>query len=320
MIKAGIIGGAGYTAGELIRILLRHPEVELDFIYSTSSAGKPVASIHQDLLGETALEFSGQINPQVDVVFLCLGHGNSIKFLEENSFSEGTKVIDLSTDFRITGDHPFVYGLPELNRKKILSAQFIANPGCFATAINLAILPLAHGNLLKEEVHINAVTGATGAGTSLSETTHFSWRDNNFSAYKAFEHQHLAEISQSVKGLQSDFSRALNFIPNRGNFSRGIHCTAYTYYNGSLEDVKKLYRDFYEDAGFTFVVEEELHLKQVVNTNKCLVRLQQFGDKILITSVLDNLLKGASGQAVQNMNLMFGLEESTGLNLKASYF
>jgi N-acetyl-gamma-glutamyl-phosphate reductase len=320
MIKAGIIGGAGYTAGELIRILLRHPEVELDFIYSTSSAGKPVASIHQDLLGETALEFSGQINPQVDVVFLCLGHGNSIKFLEENSFSEGTKVIDLSTDFRITGDHSFVYGLPELNRKKILSAQYIANPGCFATAINLAILPLAAENLLKEEVHINAVTGATGAGTSLSETTHFSWRDNNFSAYKAFEHQHLAEISQSVKGLQNDFSRTLNFIPNRGNFSRGIHCTAYTHYNGKLEDIKALYRNFYEDARFTFVVEEELHLKQVVNTNKCLVRLQQFGDKLLITSVLDNLLKGASGQAVQNMNLMFGMDESTGLNLKASYF
>ncbi len=321
MIEAGIIGGAGYTAGELIRILLNHPEVNLNFIFSTSQVGKPVFSIHQDLIGETDIKFSGSINPNVDVVFLCLGHGNSKKFLQENNFSAKTKIIDLSTDYRIAEDgHSFVYGLPELNKEAILSAQFVANPGCFATAINLALLPLSSAGMIKDEVHINAVTGSTGAGTSLSETTHFSWRDNNFSAYKAFEHQHLAEINESLKSLQRDLSSAINFIPNRGNFSRGIHCTAYTSFSESLEEAEKLFKGFYKDATFTFVVEEELHLKQVVNTNKCLIRLQKFGDKLLVTSVLDNLLKGASGQAVQNMNLMFGLKENTGLKLKASYF
>ncbi len=321
MIQAGIIGGAGYTAGELIRILLRHPEVNLNFIYSTSQAGKPVATIHQDLLGETNLQFSGEINAEVDVVFLCLGHGNSIKFLQENTFSETTKIVDLSTDFRILDkSHSFVYGLPESKKEEIKKADFIANPGCFATAITLAILPLASESLLQDEVHINAVTGATGAGTSLSETTHFTWRDNNFSAYKVFEHQHLAEINQSIKNLQPEFSSALNFIPNRGNFSRGIHCTAYTNFSGSLEEVQQLYKDYYKDAAFTFVVEQELHLKQVVNTNKCLIRLQKFGNKLLVTSVLDNLLKGASGQAVHNMNLMFGFEEDLGLKLKANFF
>ena len=321
MIEVGIIGGAGYTAGELIRILLRHPEVNLNFIYSTSQASKPVTQIHQDLIGETQLKFSGEINRDADVVFLCLGHGNSKKFLSENSFSEATKIVDLSTDYRnTTGDHSFVYGLPELNREGIKKANFIANPGCFATAINLALLPLAAKHLLKDEVHVNAVTGATGAGTSLSETTHFTWRDNNFSAYKAFEHQHLAEINQSVRRLQPEVSSDLNFIPNRGNFSRGIHCTAYTKFSGSLEDAQGLFQSFYQDAAFTFVTDQEIHLKQVVNTNKCLVRLQIFKDKILITSIIDNLLKGASGQAVQNMNLMFGLKEDMGLKLKAHYF
>lgn len=321
MIEAGIIGGAGYTAGELIRILLNHPDVNLNFIFSTSQVGKPVFSIHQDLFGETDIKFSGSLNPNVDVVFLCLGHGNSKKFLQENNFSAKTKIIDLSTDYRIAEDgHSFVYGLPELNKENISSAQFVANPGCFATAINLALLPLSYAGMIKDEVHINAVTGSTGAGTSLSETTHYSWRDNNFSAYKAFEHQHLAEINESLKYLQKDLSSAINFIPNRGNFSRGIHCTAYTRFSESLEEAEKLFKDFYKDATFTFVVEEELHLKQVVNTNKCFIRLQKFGDKLLVTSVLDNLLKGASGQAVQNMNLMFGLKESTGLKLKASYF
>ncbi|MCM4160226.1 N-acetyl-gamma-glutamyl-phosphate reductase [Antarcticibacterium flavum] len=320
MIKAGIIGGAGYTAGELIRILLRHPEVELNFLYSTSQAGKPVAGIHQDLLGETELVFDSEVNPDADVVFLCLGHGNSVKFLKENKFSEKTRIIDLSTDYRISGSHSFVYGLPEVNRKKIQEASHIANPGCFATAISLALLPLAANGLIKDELHVNAVTGATGAGTSLSDTTHFTWRDNNFSAYKAFEHQHLAEIKQSFNQLQPDFSAELNFIPNRGNFSRGIHATSYTGYGASIKEATKLYKDFYKDAAFTFVVEEELHLKQVVNTNKCLLRLQKFNNKLLITSTLDNLLKGASGQAVQNMNLMFGLEEDMGLKLKASYF
>ena len=321
MIKAGIIGGAGYTAGELIRILVNHPQVALDFVYSTSSAGKPVHTIHQDLVGETEILFSDKINLNVDVVFLCLGHGNSKKFLQENNFSESTKIIDLSTDFRNTEEkHSFIYGLPEVNRKKIEKADFIANPGCFATAINLALLPLANAGLLKEDVHVNAVTGATGAGTSFSATTHFAWRDNNFSAYKAFEHQHISEIGQTVQQLQEDFDQKINFIPNRGNFSRGIHCTAYTRFEGELADAIGIYKRFYAQAAFTHVVEDEIHLKQVVNTNKCLLRLQKFDDKILITSVLDNLLKGASGQAVQNMNLMFGLEESLSLRLKANYF
>ena len=320
MIKAGIIGGAGYTAGELIRILIHHPEVELDFVYSTSQPGKPVSGIHQDLLGETDLEFSGEINKNTDVVFLCLGHGNSVKFLAENQFSANTKIIDLSTDYRMDGEHEFVYGLPEFNKEKIKNANFIANPGCFATAISLAILPLAKAGLLQNDVHINAVTGATGAGTSLSATTHFTWRDNNFSSYKAFEHQHLNEIGQSLKKLQDNKLPELNFIPNRGNFSRGIHATAYTKFEGSLEEAKAIFTEAYKDSAFTFVVEEALHLKQVVNTNKCLLKLQKFGDKILITSIIVNLLKGASGQAVENMNLMFGFEESLGLKLKATYF
>ncbi len=321
MIEAGIIGGAGYTAGELIRILLRHPEVNLNFVYSTSQPGKPVSAIHQDLVGETDLTFFNQVNKEADVIFLCLGHGNSKKFLAENQFSENTKIVDLSTDFRMKAeDHSFVYGLPEMNKEQIKKADFVANPGCFATAITLAILPLAKNGLLKDDVHVNAVTGATGAGTSLSETTHFTWRDNNFSAYKSFEHQHLNEIGQSLKQLQSDHNSEINFIPNRGNFSRGIHATAYTKFSGDLEEAKKLYQEYYKDAAFTFLTDEELHLKQVVNTNKCLLRLQKFGDKLLITSVIDNLLKGASGHAVQNMNLMFGLEEKLGLGLKANYF
>ncbi|MFV9482540.1 N-acetyl-gamma-glutamyl-phosphate reductase [Christiangramia sp. ASW11-125] len=321
MIEAGIIGGAGYTAGELIRILLYHPEVNLNFVYSTSQPGRPVHSIHQDLIGETELKFTNLINKEADVVFLCLGHGNSKKFLSENEFSERTKIVDLSTDFRMkSNDHTFVYGLPEMNKDKIQSASFIANPGCFATAISLAILPLAQAGFLLEDVHVNAVTGATGAGTSLSKTTHFTWRDNNFSAYKSFEHQHLQEIGQSLKQLQETHSAAINFIPNRGNFSRGIHATAYTKFEGELEEAKLMYSEFYKNAAFTFITEEEMHLKQVVNTNRCLLRLQKFDDKLLITSVIDNLLKGASGQAVQNMNLMFGFEEKTGLNLKASYF
>lgn len=320
MIKAGIIGGAGYTAGELIRILLNHPEVKLDFVFSTSQPGKPVAGVHQDLLGETDLQFSGEINPGVEVVFLCLGHGNSVKFLAENKFSEKTKIVDLSTDYRMEGEHSFVYGLPEFYKDAIKKADFIANPGCFATAINLAILPLAKEGLLKEDVHINAVTGATGAGTSLSATTHFTWRDNNYSTYKAFEHQHLNEIGQSVKNLQNNSLPEINLIPNRGDFSRGIHATTYTKFSGSVAEAKQIFKETYKDAAFTFLVEENLHLKQVVNTNKCLLQVQKFGDKLLITSIIDNLLKGASGQAVQNMNLMYGFEETAGLKLKANYF
>ena len=325
MIKAGIIGGAGYTAGELIRLLINHPQVAIDFIFSTSNAGNAVSHIHQDLLGFTDLKFSSEINTTVDVLFLCLGHGNSKAFLEKNSFSKETKIIDLSNDFRLTNDavfdnKPFVYGLPELNKEAIKNANYLANPGCFATAIQLALLPLASTQNIKADVHVNAVTGATGAGTSLSATIHFTWRDNNFSHYKAFNHQHLGEINESVKQLQKEQTNDIIFIPNRGDFSRGIFATLYTEFDGSLEDAKTIYKDFYKDAKFTFVSDDAIHLKQVVNTNKCIIHLHKHGNKLLITSVIDNLLKGASGQAVQNMNLMFNLNENEGLQLKVTYF
>jgi len=325
MVTAGIIGGAGYTAGELIRILMHHGDVHIDFVYSTSNAGNPVSAIHQDLIGDTDLVFSNFINTDVDVLFLCLGHGNSKTFLENNSFSVDTKIIDLSNDFRLQEDavfqgKEFMYGLPELQKEKIQKADYVANPGCFATALQLAILPLAAKNLIKSDVHINAVTGATGAGTSLSKTTHFTWRDNNFSYYKPFTHQHLGEIHQSVNQLQESFDSEINFMPNRGNFSRGIFATTYTTFEESIEEAKKLYSDFYKDAAFTFVSDQELHLKQVVNSNKCLIHLYKHEGKLLIASCIDNLVKGASGQAVQNMNLMFGYDEAEGLKLKGTYF
>ncbi|MFT5890466.1 MAG: N-acetyl-gamma-glutamyl-phosphate reductase [Dokdonia sp.] len=325
MIKAGIIGGAGYTAGELIRILLQHPKTNIDFIFSTSNAGNKIYKVHQDLIGSTDITFTNTVNPKVDVVFLCLGHGNSKKFLEEHSFSEDTKIVDLSNDFRLSEDQTykgksFVYGLPEAHKKTIQKAHYIANPGCFATAIQLALLPLATKNLLTKDIHVNAVTGATGAGVSLSKSTHFTWRDNNFSHYKSFTHQHLGEIYQTVHHLQSDFDSEINFIPNRGNFSRGIFATAYTYFEKSLEEATALYKTYYQDAPFTIISDEEIHLKQVVNTNKCILHLQKHNDKLLITSIVDNLLKGASGQAVQNMNLAFGLIETDGLHLKGSNF
>ena len=325
MIQVGIIGGAGYTAGELIRLLLVHSKTEINFVYSTSSAGKKLSTIHQDLLGSTEQLFTDTITTDVDVVFLCLGHGNSKLFLENNTFSKATKIIDLSNDFRLTPDavfqnKQFVYGLPELNKSDIQSAQYIANPGCFATAIQLAILPLAANGLIKEAIHVNAVTGATGAGTSLSATTHFTWRVDNFSHYKAFNHQHLSEIHQSVDSLQENLKSEIHFIPNRGNFSRGIFATLYTKYDGTLEQAKTLFKSYYKNAEFTTVSENPLHLKQVVNTNKCLLQLEVHHGNLLITSVIDNLLKGASGQAVHNMNLMFGFEEQLGLQLKANYF
>ena len=325
MITAGIIGGAGYTAGELIRVLLHHKKVSINFIYSTSNAGNKICSIHQDLVGDIDLIFTNEINSKVDVLFLCLGHGNSKTFLETHSFSSSTKIIDLSNDFRLTENavfqgKEFVYGLPELQKEAIQQADYIANPGCFATALQLAVLPLAANNLIKSDMHINAVTGATGAGTSLSKTTHFTWRDNNFSYYKPFTHQHLGEIHQSLKQLQTDCSSEINFMPNRGNFSRGIYATIYTDFNGSLEDAKEVYTSFYKEAAFTFVSDSALHLKQVVNTNKCLIHLHKHENKLLITSCIDNLLKGASGQAVQNMNLMFDFEETEGVQLKANYF
>ncbi len=325
MIKAGIIGGAGYTAGELIRLIKGHKMISLDFVFSTSNAGNKISVIHQDLIGEIDLYFTDKVNMDVDVVFLCLGHGNSKSFLEKNKFSKKTKIIDLSSDFRLEnnktlGEMSFVYGLPELNKESIKNSNYLANPGCFATAIQLAILPLAQHGLIDDDIHVNAVTGATGAGTSLSKTTHFTWRDNNFSHYKAFNHQHLDEIIQSVKSLQNNFVDELIFIPNRGNFSRGIFATLYTKFSGSLEDAKKMYQEFYKDAVFTLISDNEIHLKQVVNTNKCLIHLSKNGNRILITSVIDNLLKGASGVAIQNMNLMFGFDEAEGLNLKANYF
>ena len=325
MIRAGIVGGAGYTAGELIRILLNHKEVVLDFVYSTSNAGNAIQEVHSDLLGDIELRFADKVKPEVDVLFLCLGHGNSNLFLSENTFSAKTRIIDLSNDFRLSADSEFmdkkfVYGLPEIFKEEISKAQYIANPGCFATAIQLALLPLAKAKLLKSDVHVNAVTGATGAGVSLSKTTHFTWRDNNFSHYKAFDHQHLGEINQNLGMFQSEFKNEVVFIPNRGNFSRGIFATAYTRFDGSLQEAKQLYDSFYETAVFTHMSDRDVFLKQVVNTNKCLIHLQKHQHKLLITSVIDNLLKGASGQAVQNMNLMFGFEESEGLKLKANFF
>lgn len=325
MLEIGIIGGAGYTAGELIRLLLNHPEANINFVYSTSNAGNKLHKVHKDLIGSTEISFTSQINTKVDTLFLCLGHGNSTTFLEKNNFSKNTKIIDLSNDFRLFTDKnfegkDFVYGLPELDKTVIKTAKYIANPGCFATALQLAILPLAAKGLLNNDIHINAVTGATGAGTSLSATTHFTYRDNNYSHYKAFNHQHLGEINQTVNQLQTNFNAEINFVPNRGNFSRGIFATTYTKYDGSLDDAIKIYKEYYKDAAFTFVSDEEIHLKQVVNTNKCLIHLAKHGTKLLITSAIDNLLKGASGQAVQNLNLMYDFEETLGLNLKASYF
>ena len=324
MIKAGIIGGSGYTGGELIRILLNHSEVVIDFVYSTTRAGKPISSAHADLLGTLDLNFTGNVNSDVDVVFLCLGHGNSTKFLGEHTFSEATKIIDLSNDFRLQKDamlmgKNFVYGLPELYKKEIQEAKFIANPGCFATAIQLALLPLAKAELLGAAVHVNAVTGSTGAGVSPSGTTHFSWRNNNVSWYKPFTHQHLGEINESLKSLQKH-SGELFFLPTRGNFARGIFATAYTKFEGSEAEAIQLYKDFYADAAFTQIAAAPIHLKHVVNTNQCHIHLHKHEDTLLITSAIDNLLKGASGQAVQNMNLVFGFEENEGLKLKAGVY
>lgn len=324
MIKAGIIGGSGYTGGELIRILMTHPQVEIDFVYSTTRAGKAVSSAHTDLIGVFNLDFTGIVNSEVDVVFLCLGHGNSTKFLNENEFSKNTKIIDLSNDFRLNADailkaRSFVYGLPELNKSEIKNANFIANPGCFATAIQLGLLPLAKAKSLTNDVHINAVTGSTGAGVSPSSTSHFSWRNNNVSWYKPFTHQHLGEINESLHTLQEN-SGTLFFVPNRGNFTRGIFVTSYTHFEGSQAEAFQLYKDFYANAKFTQVTEEPIHLKQVVNTNQCHIHLHKHENTLLITSAIDNLLKGASGQAIQNMNLMFGFYESEGLQLKAGVF
>ncbi|MCQ2144414.1 MAG: N-acetyl-gamma-glutamyl-phosphate reductase [Bacteroidales bacterium] len=320
MIKAGIIGGAGYTAGELLRILINHPEVEITFVHSSSNAGNKLYDVHEGLFGDTELCFSAEYDLNaVDVLFLCSAHGKSAEFWSENERPASLKVVDLAQDFR-DESAGYVYGLPELQREKIRKAELIANPGCFATAIQLAILPLAAAGLLKDEVEITAITGSTGAGVKPGATTHFSWRNNNISAYKVFEHQHLKEIGRNVCNLQKDFDKALNFVPVRGDFARGIFASVYTSCDLSTEEAVTLYKNYYGDAAFTFVSDKAVDLKQVVNTNKCIISLAKHGDKLVIASVIDNLLKGASGQAVQNMNLIFGLPENTGLKLKASAF
>ena len=321
-IKVGVIGGAGYTAGELLRILIHHPAVEIVFVNSSSNAGNPIADVHSGLIGETDLVFTSELPfGEVDALFLCSAHGDSKKFMDNNDVPASIRIIDLSTDYRAKSpNHDFVYGLPELNRDEIRTATRIANPGCFATAIQLALFPLAAAGLLTDEIHVNAITGSTGAGVKPSDTSHFSWRNNNISIYKPFGHQHLGEIGQSLRQLQNGFDKAVNFIPVRGNFARGIYATTYTKCSLSLDEAKKLYTDFYKDAAFTFVTDKNPDMKQVVNTNKGIVYLEKHGDKLLIVSMIDNLLKGASGQAVQNMNLMFGLVEKSGLGLKSIGF
>lgn len=322
MIKAGIIGGAGYTAGELIRILLNHPLAELVFVNSTSNAGNKLYDVHGGLLGETDLSFTDQLPYEsIDVLFFCTAHGDTKKFMETNNVPANLKIIDLSTDYRHKGEgNDFVYGLPELNKEEIKSAKHVANPGCFATAIQLALLPLAKAGLLNSEVHVNAITGSTGAGVKPGATSHFSWRENNISVYKAFGHQHLTEIRQSIVQLQNSFSADINFIPVRGNFTRGIFASVYLNFEGTIEDAEKLYNEYYQESAFVIVTDKNPDLKQVVNTNKCLLHLEKHGNKLLILSCIDNLVKGASGQAVHNMNLIFGLDETEGLRLKASAF
>ncbi len=321
MIKVGIVGGAGYTAGELLRILITHPNVEITCVQSTSNSGNPITAVHADLLGDTDLMFVPNLDSaNVDVIFLCMGHGKSKEFLTANTIPENLKIIDLSHDYRLEADgNDFVYGLPELNMDSIKSATKIANPGCFATAIQLTLLPLAAAGKLNE-VHVNAVTGSTGAGQKPTSTSHFSWRNNNVSVYKAFSHQHLGEIKQSLKQLQNNFDQPVNFIPVRGNFARGIMATAYTECDLSEEEAIKLYKDYYSTHPFVTVTDINPNLKQVVNTNKGIVFVEKHENKLLIISIIDNLIKGASGQAVHNMNLMFGLEERTGLRLKSVAF
>ncbi|MEN5088060.1 N-acetyl-gamma-glutamyl-phosphate reductase [Sphingobacterium faecium] len=337
MIKVGIVGSAGYTGGELLRILIYHPEVEIVFANSASNAGNKIYKVHNDLFGDTELTFSSDFHSNIDVLFLCVGHGDAKKFLDANPVDASVKIIDLSQDFRLKANtsyqgQQFVYGLPELNREVIKSAQYVANPGCFATNIQLALLPLAYKGLLPEQIHINATTGSTGAGQKPGPTTHFSWRNNNLSAYKSFEHQHLQEISESLAQLQDGFlpqsdqtlleraAAKINFVPQRGDFTRGIFSVIYVDSDLSEEQAYELYETYYEGHSFTHVSRENIDLKQVVNTNKSIIHLEKHGNKLLILNATDNLLKGASGQAVQNMNLMFGLNERMGLNLKSVGF
>jgi len=323
-IKVGIVGGAGYTGGETIRILLNHPNAELNFVHSKSNADKLISSVHADLVGETDLEFASELSNDIDVLFLCVGHGEAKKFLEENKIDDKIEIIDLSQDFRLTKNSTlntkhFVYGLPELNKAEIKKANNIANPGCFATAIQLGLLPLAKADLLND-IYTTGITGSTGAGQGLNATSHFSWRANNIQAYKTLQHQHLGEIGQSLLQLQSAGTIDLSFVPWRGDFTRGIFISSQLTSDLSLDELNKLYEDFYAEHPFTTITKEPLFLKQVVNTNKCIIQLEKVGNKLVVHSAIDNLLKGASGQAVQNMNLLFGLDETTGLKLKANYF
>ena len=336
-IRVGIIGSAGYTGGELLRILIFHPNVEIVFANSASNAGNKLYDVHNDLFGDTELEFSSDFHSNIDVLFLCVGHGDARKFLEANPIDTGVKIIDLSQDYRWRANtsykgQEFVYGLPELNRETIKTAQYIANPGCFATNIQLALLPLASKGLLPDQIHINATTGSTGAGQRPGATTHFSWRNNNLSAYKSFEHQHLQEISESLNQLQDGFlphsdkslleraAEKINFVPQRGDFTRGIFSSIYVDSDLTEEGAYELYNSYYASHPFTSVSKANIDLKQVVNTNKSIIHLEKHGNKLLILNATDNLLKGASGQAVQNMNLMFGLDERAGLNLKSLGF
>lgn len=328
MIKAGIIGGAGYTGGELIRLLISHPQVEIAYVHSKSQAAKPVTAIHTDMLGETDVVFTGDLDKKADVVFLCVGHGEAKTFLAEHSFANETKIIDLSQDYRLHVDGvrkqyqgaDFVYGLPELNKEQIKTAKYIANPGCFATAIQLGLLPLAKAGLLKD-VYATGITGSTGAGQSLQASSHFSWRANNIQAYKTLTHQHVAEIKQSLEQEQNGKPvTALNFIPWRGDFTRGIFVSAQMPCDKTQEEVVQLFEAYYKDHPFTIVSKAPIHLKQVVNTNKCVIQVENVDGQLVVHTAIDNLLKGASGQAVQNMNLMFGLDERAGLHLKASNF
>ncbi len=322
MIKVGIIGGAGYTAGELLRLLLAHPEVEIKFVHSSSNAGNRITDVHAGLLGETELVFTDKMPfDEIDLLYFCTAHGDTRKFLECTQLPDELKVIDLSMDYRIkSNDHDFIYGLPELNRRATCKSRYVANPGCFATCIELGLLPLAKEHLLKGDISVNAITGSTGAGVKPSATTHYSWRNNNISIYKPFTHQHLPEIMQSIKQLQPDFDGDIDFIPYRGDFPRGIFATLVVKCDLDIETIYKLYEAYYERDSFTHIINKPLDLKQVVNTNKCLIHLEKHGNKLLITSIIDNLLKGASGQAVHNMNLLFGLEETVGLKLKPSAF
>ncbi|MDR1500786.1 MAG: N-acetyl-gamma-glutamyl-phosphate reductase [Tannerellaceae bacterium] len=322
MIRIGIIGGAGYTAGELIRLLINHPDAEIVFVHSNSHKGDKVTDVHADLFGETDMVFTGELPlAAIDLLFFCTAHGDTKKFIDLHPLPEGLKVIDLSADYRIESEgNDFVYGLPELNRRSICHSRHVANPGCFATCIQLAVLPLAKHLMINSDLHVNAITGSTGAGVKPGETTHFSRRSGNISVYKPFTHQHLAEVRQSLTRLQQSFNRAINFIPVRGDFTRGIFTTSYLDTKIEAGEIRRIYEEYYDDHSFTFVTGRSPDMKQVVNTNKCLIHIEKYGNKLLITSVIDNLLKGASGQAVHNMNLLFGLEETVGLHLKPSGF